>query len=326
MILVAPDKFKGTFTADEICQLVTRRLRNAGYNGTICCRPVSDGGEGIASTIMPDAVKISKGAYALSPSAQLIVSAELVGLSEFEGKNIPLMNRSSFALGNAVNPDVHNIIAVGGTAVSDGGAGFMQALGVKFYDASGCIITTPLTPASINNIHSADTSSLRTFSLEGIIDVHASLTGPGLSALDFARQKALPDESLEQLPDALNHLQQILGGNSMWDGAGGGIGYALASVCGAPCRSGADAAVNSLSIDWSDVELVITGEGCVDVQTTKGGKLVDAIYKKASSLGIPVLILYGKCDAPTLYPNMVQLNSPWENLCLNSHISGCDGI
>ena len=134
-----------------------------------------------------------------------------------------------------------------------------------------------------------------------------------LTALDFARQKALPGENLTQLRDALMHFQKVVGGRSEWDGAGGGLGYAIASVCGAPCRSGAEVAIELIDINWKEVQLIISGEGCVDAQTSCGGKLVDTLYRKAVAHGIPMLILYGRAELPLPYPHLAQINEPWEN-------------
>lgn len=311
MILIAPDKFKGTFTSSEICSIVADRLRKASIDVPIKESPLSDGGEGAAEAFMPNAKKVSQGVYERD-GIRLAVSSELVGFDAFRGSSLPLMQRSSIALGKAIVPGIPTYIAVGGTATSDCGAGFLQGLGAKFYDNSGHLLDEPLCPETLTKVAAADLSALSSYDIKGIIDVRASLYEGTLSALDFARQKALPEENLSELPHALRHFQKVVGGCSVWDGAGGGLGYAIASVCGAPCRSGAEAAIELLDVDWRDVRLVISGEGCVDAQTARGGKLVDAFYRKASLLGIPTLILYGKAEFPLPYPHLAQINDNWE--------------
>ena len=297
--------------------MVAERLRSAGIDEPMCLKPLSDGGEGIASVIMPEAVEIAKGIYS-DPArrySDLAVSSEIIGFEAFAGKNIPLMERSSFALGEAVRAYREISIAVGGTATSDCGAGFLQALGARFFDRQGKLISKPLTPRTLPTVASADLDTLQAYRLSGIIDVTASLVAPPLSALDFARQKALEGECLDGLREALAHFQSVVGGSSKWDGAGGGLGYALASVCKAPCHGGAEAVIDSLDIDWSQINFVITGEGKVDRQTALGGKLVDTLFRKATSLGIGTLVLYGAVDdIPMPYPHMAQIDSPWEKL------------
>lgn len=312
MILIAPDKFKGTYTSSEICAIVSKRLGNAGIDVPIKTVPLSDGGEGAAEALMPSATKVGQGIYERD-GIRLAVSSEIVGFDAFRDSSLPLMRRSSIALGKAVTPGITTYIAVGGTATSDCGAGFLQGLGVKFYDRQGIPIDEPLCPDTLHRVNSCDLSSLESYDIRGIIDVRASLYEGKLTALDFARQKAVPGENITGLKEALMHFQKVVGGRSEWDGAGGGLGYAIASVCGAPCRPGAEAAIELIDIDWKDVQLIISGEGCVDAQTARGGKLVDTLYRKAAARGIPMLILYGRAELPLPYPHLAQINEPWED-------------
>lgn len=284
-------------------------MRDAGYRGAIACYPMSDGGEGVAEVLMPGARRLRQGVYAPQDGSEgrLVVSSELVGFSAFEGSGLPLSQRSSIALGQAIEPGVDTVVAVGGTAIADGGAGFLQGLGVKFYDAQGILIEEPLCPANIGRIAVADLHNLRQYRLSGVVDVKAQLLGGELSALDFVAQKALPGEDTSIVASALAHLHDVLGGKSPWDGAGGGLGFALASVVGAPCRSGAEAAIEAARLPWNDVRLVITGEGHVDHQTVAGGKLVDAIVAEATRRGIPAVVAYGIADEGLPYSEMVQI-------------------
>ncbi|MDE6301867.1 MAG: glycerate kinase [Muribaculaceae bacterium] len=309
MILIAPDKFKGTYTSAAMCELMAAAVNRANPAARSILRPMSDGGEGFAEMW-----------HAAGRSGTIVESSSLVGFASFD-KELPLMRRSSYALGAAIRPDTPTLLTIGGTAVSDGGAGFLQGLGVRFFDDSGRLIDEPLTPDSLPLIASADTSALAAYRLTGIVDVKASLVGPGLSALDFARQKALPGEDLSRLPAALIHLQKILGGRSDFDGAGGGIGYALASVIGARCVNGAGLAVELIEplLDSGCVSLVITGEGCVDRQTVEGGKLPDAVYRAASAREIPTLVVGGRIEAKDAYPLMCKLTEL--DICLKKLLS-----
>lgn len=312
MVVVAPDKFKGTFSAVQICQLVEERLRRSGFTDEIALRPMADGGEGMSDVIMPGSAKVANGIYEKDGN-RLIVSSEIIGRDAFAESGLPLMKRSSIALGQAVDPAYPTMIAVGGTATSDCGAGFLQGLGARFYDSASRLIADPLTPDTLAAVKSADLSPLKKYRITGIIDVKANLTEGELTALHFARQKALLGENLEGLADALRHFHKIVGGCSPWDGAGGGLGYAIASVCGARCHSGAELAVKTIANDLDNACLIITGEGCVDRQTTAGGKLVDAVFKEGAKRNIPVLVLYGIAESTDLYPHMAQLESCWEN-------------
>ena len=301
MILIAPDKFKGTYTAEEMCRLMAKTIHIAAPSQQVITQPLSDGGEGFEAMVR---------SCSLYSGYELRESSKLVGFRSYP-PSLPLIHRSSYPLGEGIRPGCPTLISVGGTAVSDGGAGFLQALGVKFFDHNGHLITTPLTPARLPEIGSADTCALKKYELSAAIDVHATLVGPGLCALDFARQKALPGENLDGLPAALERLHDVLGGESPFDGAGGGIGYALASVAGATCRSGSEIAVSVIEplLDSGKISLVITGEGCVDRQTVNGGKLPDAVFHAASARGIPTLIVGGRIEVPDAYPLMSTLKN-----------------
>lgn len=288
---------------------MSEAVRKASPGAEVVCRPMSDGGEGFAEMWRT-----------AGRTERLVESSALVGLHSYP-IGLPLMQRSSYDLGQAVVPGETTYVTVGGTGVCDGGAGFLQGLGVKFYEADGRLIETPLTPDTLCRVARADTTALAAYDLKGIIDVKASLTGPGLSALDFARQKALPNENLTALKPALENLQSVLGGASEYDGAGGGLGYALASVIGCECVSGAEFAVSLIEplLNSGRVELVITGEGCVDRQTVEGGKLPDAVYRAATGRGIPVLIVGGRIEVPGAYPQMCKLKD--FDLCIKKLLS-----
>ena len=307
MILIAPDKFKGTYSSEEICELISGYLHKVGITEPVVCRPLSDGGEG-ASLLFPDAQRISQGYYAVNGGRdRLAVSSELVGFEAFAGKDIPLMQRSSYALGEAMTDQALTYVAVGGTATADGGAGFLQALGIKFFDHHGQQIEELLCPSTLHTVASVDKSAVRIHDICGLIDVKASLCTPPFSSLDFAPQKALPGEDISGLQAALAHFHSVLGGESPWDGAGGGLGYALASVLQKSCASGAYWAVHNPSIPWDEVSMVITGEGHVDRQTFTGGKLVDEIYRESARRGLQCLVTYGICDADVPYPHRAQI-------------------
>ena len=192
-------------------------------------------------------------------------------------------------------------VGIGGTATCDGGAGMLQSLGARFFDSAGREMTADITPAMLPCISSADLSALHREPwherLTGLSDVRASLLPPGLSALDFAAQKGARPADMPVLAAGLANLRRVLGMNacSPYDGAGGGVGFALATVIGAEVLPGAATILDSKEIDWTSITLVITGEGRIDRQTA-GGKVVDTLCFRARSLGIPSLSIGGYAE------------------------------
>ena len=304
MIVIACDKFKGTMTSEEVSSVVASALRDAGVRSEIRVVVMADGGEGTARAIgRMDGLKI-------------VESSAYAGPGCFDMARTSILDRSTFALGEAVRHELDRgnkvYVGIGGTATADGGAGFLQALGVRFYDSGGSEITTPLTPRTING-SLASVGSLPEGLKEGIAglsDVCATLTGPGLSALDFLVQKGASASDCKEVVSALDKLRRLFGDrSSRFDGAGGGLGFALAAVVGAPCMSGADFILERLDINPDEISLLITGEGSIDYQTS-GGKVVDAVNRYGLRKGITVWSIGGKVEPGCSFPWVVSTMNP----------------
>ena len=133
--------------------------------------------------------------------------------------------------------------------------------------------------------------------LRGLADVDVPLEG----SLDYAAQKGVQEEQMEFLRAGILNLSQAVDEALMpcreggrFFGSGGGLGYALGRVIGCPVESGGKHILNLYDIfgGMERPELVITGEGCLDTQTTDG-KVVWQLYSRAHELDIPVLALVG---------------------------------
>ncbi|MDE6097839.1 MAG: glycerate kinase [Muribaculaceae bacterium] len=282
MKLIIPDKFRGTLSAAEAASAISE-----GLGGKCLCLPMADGGEGTAAAL---------------PGLNVIESASVIGHgSPTHARHI--LHRSSYDLGSAIKKALETqtsdiYIAVGGTVTADGGTGMLQALGARFLDKHCHVIENPLCPQNINHIAYADFSSLESISarLYLLADVEASLTGPGLSALDFLRQKGAESSDIIIIRKALAHLQKICGGQSPYDGCGGGIGYALASLIGCRASLGAEFVLRHMPVDWSEINLVATGEGCIDHQSI-GGKTVGCIIRECEKRKKTVVAFGGRVDS-----------------------------
>lgn len=292
MIVIAPDKFKGSLTALEAAHAIAEGLRDGGCREEIALCPMADGGEG-----MPDRLG----------GSPVVSACDHVGYANAGVAKTDVMDRSSAPLGRSLRErygmersDAPRRIwlAVGGTLTVDGGAGALGALGVRFYDRSGGLIKGDVTAAMLPDLARCECDPRlkeywrsRLFILS---DVNATLTGAGLSALDFAVQKGVKAKRLPSLGKSLENLRRVLGSPlpSAVDGAGGGIGFAFASFIGAPCGSGAEAMLRAAGIDWQKVTLLISGEGSIDCQTA-GGKVVETLRREAKRRGVPFIAVGG---------------------------------
>ncbi|MBD5276311.1 MAG: glycerate kinase [Bacteroides sp.] len=289
MIIIAPDKFKGTLSASEAARAIAQGLADAGADSTIKICPMADGGEGTAEILGP-----------LLDDGEDIVESHAHTGPQCYGRT-PAMQRSSYALGNAIKRGSDTFVAIGGTACCDGGAGMLQALGMKAFDATGALIEKPLTPELLHTVRRVDLSGLQRYAgrLVGLADVGASLL-PSLgrmSALDFAAQKGFKPSQMPRLRQALEHWARVTGGNpaAPFTGAGGGIGYGLSLVPGTQLVPGSELVLSKLAMPLDRARLVITGEGCVDSQTSMG-KVVATVARHAYKAGVPVLAVGGRVE------------------------------
>ncbi len=301
MILIAADKFKGSLASREAGEAIASGLRLAGITTPVRIVEMADGGEGTPGRLA---------------GKEVVVSADWCGYGNRTLSARPLMERSSFELGRHIadvltegiategdgekrNTEIY--VALGGTLTSDGGAGLLQTLGARFIDSKGKSIEDPLSPGNFHRVESVDLSLLHSCGWNSRItvlsDVRASLLPPGLSTLDFVAQKGGSPQDCEQIRLMLRRLRELTDGQRVFDrseidGAAGGLGFALASVIGAPWRQGAETVVESMGIDWNEVELVISGEGRIDNQTA-GGKSVETMRRLARKHGVPFMAFGG---------------------------------
>lgn len=297
MILVIPDKYKGSMTAMEASVAIAEGLVAGGCREEIMLCPLADGGEGMPEELEGRPV-VSTSLFVGKANAELSAKKAMFRSSAPLGRWL-LENYGPGTRGGAATDYVW--LAVGGTLTVDGGAGALQALGLRFRDNYGNLFTKDVTPAMLpflSPLHEDDFDGIDMNYWRGKVhvlsDVRATLTGPGLSALDFTLQKGVDAKYLPFLRSGYANLQRVLGreGRTAVDGAGGGIGYAFASVIGSPWSMGADVMLQSRRIDWDGVTLVISGEGCIDSQTA-GGKVVDAVRREAMKRGLAFVAVGG---------------------------------
>ncbi|MDE7375842.1 MAG: glycerate kinase [Muribaculaceae bacterium] len=268
-ILIAPDKYKGTLTAREATDIIAGELSQ-----WPCIKaPMADGGEGTALALCSGPGWEERGQYFINPLRReaVIDSSAVVGIRP----GADILALSSAPLGVLVKHLIEGesvekvIIGVGGTGMCDGGVGFLRALGdyKRYADRllGLCDVAVPLLPQEPD----------------------------GPSALMFAPQKGATEADIPVLRERLEMAMRDYGhGLRPFDGAGGGLGFAIGNAIGAPCVSGARYVLDHLGIDWREVSCVVTGEGRVDDQTAQG-KVVSVLSQAAAEHGVPCFVLAG---------------------------------
>ncbi|WP_130862443.1 glycerate kinase family protein [Bacilliculturomica massiliensis] len=195
------------------------------------------------------------------------------------------------------------IVGLGGSATNDGGAGILQALGVKLTDAGGVEVGNG--GGELERIAAADFTQVDEIYSEveliAACDVNNPLCGPNGASAVFGPQKGAQPADVQRLDRGLLHYAELLESNmgmSVLDvpgmGAAGGAAVALAALFKAELRSGIDIILDLCrfgdQLERSD--FVVTGEGRVDFQSA-GGKVISGVAARAGRKGVPVIVIAG---------------------------------
>ena len=214
-------------------------------------------------------------------------------------------------------------VGIGGTASIDGGAGMLQALGAVFRDVSGSSTGTrdnPICAGDLWKIFSADLTAAALHavrdSVTGIADVNLPLIPSTIeevadmshmSSLSFACQKGLPQQDLPQLYESLANYAAAIdtallptSRRTAFNGAGGGVGYALHRVLRCPCVAGAEfiSGLYGIFDTTPPPDCLITGEGSFAAQSLQG-KVTGTLLTQCAARHIPAFIIAGRASATT---------------------------
>ena len=190
------------------------------------------------------------------------------------------------------------VLALGGSASTDGGTGMLAALGVRFHDEHGPLIEP--SGATLHRIARIDATELADLSgVELVVagDVTNPLLGPAGAAAVFGPQKGLaPDQVavldrglakfIGLLPELHGHNPQSLA-IEPGAGAAGGLGFACRWLGGTRVP-GAEFFLDLLGFDeaLATCDVVITGEGSIDRQTLNG-KLPAVVARRSVATTCP---------------------------------------
>jgi|TARA_B110000285_G_C15141485_1_gene631011 glycerate kinase len=323
-VLIIPDSFKGSLTATEVAKIMAKKVKQLFPKSTCHTMPFSDGGEGALKVLEEHAtgtiinceatdalsrpIKANYFLFKDQKSAWIELS-KTAGLTQIKEADRNPLKTSTIGTGkmifHALNKGCTTLyLGIGGSATQDIGCGIIHALGGKFIDSKG----KGLSPngANLINIETIDLSEIdpRIFKMKWIIgcDVQNTLLGINGSAHTYAKQKGATPEMINELEEGGRHfteiverqfgkkIDQLTGG-----GAAGGVSAGLFGVFNACLEEGFEllAKQTQLKSLIKQMDLVITGEGNYDVQSTFG-KLPFQVAQLTKQLNIPTLLFAGK--------------------------------
>lgn len=331
-IVVAPDSFKESMSAKEVCDSIEKGLLSVSKDWEIVKVPMADGGEGTLEALVDATNGKIFNEKTLNPLGEEITSK----FGILGGKNIAVIEMASTSGLELISPEKRNpyitttygtgqlmlkaleqnveeiILGIGGSATNDGGAGMLQALGAKLLDKNGDEIG--FGGYELSKLDRIDFSSLdrrlKNIKILVACDVTNPLTGKNGSSYIFGKQKGATSEMIEILDGNLLHYSKIIKRDLGFDvnnvsgaGAAGGLGAGLLTL-GAVLKKGIDIVIEANELDKKvqGADLVITGEGSIDGQT-RFGKTPYGVVTIAKKYNIPTIILAGNVgkDIDILY-------------------------
>ena len=318
-MVVAPDSFKGSLTAIEVSDAIGQGIREIFPEAEIVKIPMADGGEGTVQCLvnatggkilkekvtgpLGDEVLASYGILGDKRTA-VIEMAEASGLTLVpENKRNPLTT-TTYGTGQLIKAALDQgcrkmIIGIGGSATNDGGAGMIQALGVKLLDKDGEEIgfgggeLKKITRIDINYMD----KRLSNTKVLVASDVDNPLCGPKGASKIYGPQKGATPEIIEELDESLAHFAEVIKRDLSKDvkdipgaGAAGGLGAGLIAFLDAELKPGIEIMIEIVKLEQAikDADLVITGEGKIDSQTIYG-KVPIGVARIAKKYNIPVI-------------------------------------
>ncbi|MGI9099244.1 MAG: glycerate kinase family protein [Solirubrobacteraceae bacterium] len=300
--LVAPDAFKGTFDATTVAEALARGLEDAGWEADRC--PVADGGEGTLELLVRALGGRLVAVSASDPLGRpvtcqvghagdtaIVEMAQASGLALVAPRERDAWRASTRGTGELILAAVaagagEILVAVGGSATTDGGRGAIEAI--------------------------REGGGLGTARLVVLCDVETAFeNAPRI----FGPQKGADRATVARLQERLDAFAQTLPRDPRGvpaTGAAGGLAGGLWAAFDAELRPGAPAVLDALAVDdrMRSAQLVVGGEGRIDEQSF-GGKVVGELVRRAHAADVPIHAVAGSTTLPEAQWARVGLERVW---------------
>lgn len=329
-VVIASDSFKGCLSSMQVAEAAGNALRLRYPDCKVVKLAVADGGEGTVDALLRTMGGERFRADVQDPLGR-IVSAEyavidngstaVMEISAACGLTLLLpdernpMLTSTYGAGQLIADALDRgcrkfLVGIGGSATNDAGMGMLDALGWCFYDHQGRRLKGQ--GASLSEVAVIDSSNAHPSLIHArflvACDVSSPFHGPEGAAYVYAPQKGATPQMVEALDDGMRHFAEVIRNHAGCDisqhpgaGAAGGLGGTFKAFLNAELCKGADMVLDAVGFDEiiKDADLIITGEGRIDSQTSTG-KLPYVVASRAYARNIPVLALCGTSKVDSL--------------------------
>lgn len=322
-ILLAPDSFKGTLSAIQVCGILSDAFRSVKQAVTIDALPIADGGEGTVDAFLTACGGVRRKArvtgpvfnpveacYGLLPDGTAVVEMAAASGLPLAGARPDPLHTTTYGTGELIRHALDDgckrlLVGLGGSATNDGGCGCAAALGVQFLDAAGQAV--PYTGDGLSRLAVIRTEGLdprlHRIPVAALCDVTNPLCGPEGAAAVFAPQKGADAQAVRRLDENLRRMAQVIRRETALDittlpgaGAAGGLGGGMVAFLHAQLRPGIDAVLDTARFEdrARTADLIVTGEGRLDTQSL-AGKAASGVARRAGQT--PVIAIVGRLDA-----------------------------
>ena len=299
-IIIAPNSFKSSIDSFRICQIVEKELReNITEDCIIDTMPIGDGGDGTGYIIARNLGSIKKYYRTVDPLGRkrnspiyiskhtaIIEMADVSGLRLLDPEDYSPRTASNEGLGKLISKlylegVTKLILCIGGSATIDMGLGVIKALGARFYDANDDEIFV-LDMKNLKEIKRIDSSLLKRFhnlKIDILCDVENPLLGDNGAVRVYGPQKGVKDYDVELYVEQhaymcsfLERMFDLSLANMKYGGAAGGLPIVFSCFFNVELFQGTSYILDLLDFDNKliDCKLLISGEGCMDSQTSFG--------------------------------------------------------
>ena len=333
VIVLAPDSFKESMTAKEVCVAMERGIKKVNSNIRCIHVPMADGGEGTMQSLVdatggevyslevvgPLGNKV-KAEYGILGNGEIgvleMASASGIHLVSLEERN-PLIT-TTYGTGELIKACLDRgvkklLIGIGGSATNDGGVGVIQALGGRLLDKDGNELG--FGGGELEKLDRIDLTNfdrrLKDVVIEVACDVSNPLCGENGASYIFGPQKGASVEMIKILENNLKHYAKVIKeqfGKDVLEiagaGAAGGLGAGLMVFLNGNLKKGIEIVIeySGLEKKVKNCDMVWTGEGSIDFQT-QYGKTPLGVATVAKKYNKPVVALAGRVgdDIDILY-------------------------
>jgi glycerate kinase len=303
-VLISPTAFKGTLSPGATAQIIHDVFQKQFPRARLVQLPLADGGDGTLEVLMnnmkgrlistrvrgPLGKKVTATWAQCAGKVAVIEMARASGIALVKGKN-NTRQATSFGTGELIKAALDKgcrriLIGVGGTATSDGGAGALRALGLRYFDSAGRALDG--SPDRMIHLARIDWRGLdprlKKTKIIVMCDVTNPLLGPNGSAKTFGPQKGASPRDVAFIECVMKRWSGFARRQTQrkpGSGAAGALAFGLSGFLGARLVRGTPFIMSA--VQWQKAarraDIIVTGEGRLD-RTSFSGKVIGSIARR----------------------------------------------